>query len=136
MARELGLDLVVVGGKPEVPVCKIMDYGRLKYELKKKTQKAKKKQTVVKVKELKMRPKIDVHDFNVKLKKLNEFIDAGNKVKLVIRFRGREVMYADDGREILYKLYSEVKDKAIIESRPQMNKYLMIMVLAPGSEKK
>ncbi len=130
------MDLVVVGGKPDLPVCKIMDYGQLKYEMKKRKQKAKKKQTVVKLKELKMRPKIDIHDYNVKLKRLHEFLDAGYKVKLVIRFRGREVMYAADGKEILFKLFEEVKDKAIIEARPQLNKYLMIMVVAPSVQEK
>ena len=132
LAFDVGLDLVEVGGSSKPPVCKIMDYGQLKYDHKKKMQEAKKKQTVIKVKELKMRPKIENHDFEVKAKKLIKFIDSGYKVRLVVRFRGREIIYADSAKEILNKLYEKVSEVATIEQHPAMNGYMMVMIVAPG----
>jgi translation initiation factor IF-3 len=132
LANEVGLDLVEVGANSKPPVCKIMDYGQLKYDHKKKMQEAKKKQSVIKVKELKMRPKIETHDFEVKAKKLISFIESGYKVRLVIRFRGREVIYAESAKEILNKLFERVSDKAHIEQMPSMTGYMMVMVVAPG----
>jgi len=132
LAYDVGLDLVEVGANSKPPVCKIMDYGQLKYDHKKKMQEAKKKQTVIKVKELKMRPKIENHDFEVKAKKLVTFIEAGYKVRLVVRFRGREIIYADSAKEILNKLYEKVSELATIEQHPAMNGYMMVMVVAPA----
>ena len=132
MAFEAGLDLVEVGGSSKPPVCKIMDYGQLKYDHKKKMQEAKKKQSVVKVKELKMRPKIESHDFEVKAKKLVNFINLGYKVRLVVRFRGREIIYAESAKEILNNLFEKVSDIAHIEQHPSMAGYMMVMIVAPG----
>jgi len=135
LAYEAGLDLVEVGANSKPPVCKIMDYGQLKYAHKKKMQEAKKKQSVIKVKELKMRPKIESHDFEVKAKKLIDFIKSGYKVRLVIRFRGREIIYADSAKEILNNLFERVSDIAHIEQQPSMSGYMMVMVVAPGTNK-
>ena len=109
-----------------------MDYGQLKYDHKKKMQEAKKKQSVVKVKELKMRPKIETHDFEVKAKKLVNFINLGYKVRLVVRFRGREIIYADSAKEILNNLFEKVSDIAHVEQAPSMAGYMMVMIVAPG----
>ena len=133
LAGDVGLDLVEVGATSKPPVCKIMDYGQLKYDHKKKMQEAKKKQTVIKVKELKMRPKIENHDFEVKAKKLIKFIELGYKVRLVVRFRGREIIYSESAKEILNKLYKKVSDIAIVEQYPAMNGYMMVMIVAPGA---
>jgi translation initiation factor IF-3 len=132
LAFEAGLDLVEVGGTSVPPVCKIMDFGQLKYDHKKKMQEAKKKQTVVKVKELKMRPKIESHDFDVKVKKLIDFINSGYKIRLVVRFRGREIIYADSAKELLNNLYEKVSDISHIEQHPSMAGYMMVMIVAPG----
>ncbi len=121
-----------VGANSRPPVCKIMDYGQLKYDHKKKMQEAKKKQSVVKVKELKMRPKIETHDFEVKAKKLINFINSGYKVRLVVRFRGREIIYAESAKEILNNLFEKVSDIAHIEQQPSMAGYMMVMIVAPG----
>jgi len=110
-----------------------MDYGQLKYDHKKKMQEAKKKQSIVKVKELKMRPKIETHDFDVKAKKLIDFIGSGYKVRLVVRFRGREIIYADSAKEILNDLFKKVEDIAHIEQNPAMAGYMMVMIVAPGA---
>lgn len=126
------MDLVEVGATAKPPVCKIMDYGQLKYQDKKRAQEAKKKQAVVKVKELKMRPKIDSHDFEVKAKHLTKFIEAGYKVRVVVRFRGREVVYAESSKEILFRLFERIQEIAHIESQPARTGYTMVMIVAPG----
>ncbi len=131
-AAEVGLDLVEVGPNASPPVCKIMDYGQLKYQEKKKTQEAKKKQVVIKVKEIKIRPKIEAHDFEVKTKQLVQFIEDGCKVRIVVKFKGREVVYADSSEEILRSMYDAVKEKAHIELEPSLNNYTMTIIIAPG----
>lgn len=131
-AAEVGLDLVEVGPNASPPVCKIMDYGQLKYQEKKKTQEAKKKQVVIKVKEIKIRPKIEAHDFEVKTKQLVQFIEDGCKVRIVVKFKGREVVYADSSEEILRSMYDSVKEKAHIELEPSLNNYTMTIIIAPG----
>ncbi len=131
-AAEVGLDLVEVGPNAIPPVCKIMDYGQLKYQEKKRSQEAKKKQAIVKVKEIKLRPKIEPHDFEVKVKQILQFLEEGCKVRVVIRFKGREVVYADSSKEMLMSLFDSAKEFGHIEIQPVLSGYTMTMVIAPG----
>ncbi|WP_228073785.1 translation initiation factor IF-3 [Kordiimonas pumila] len=126
-----GLDLVEISPNAELPVCKVLDFGKYKYEAQKKASLARKKQKVQEVKEIKMRPGIDVHDYNVKLKKINEFIDNGDKVKVTIRFRGREMAHQELGMEVLQRVTREMEESAKIEARPKLEGRQMIMVISP-----
>lgn len=135
-AEELGLDLVEISPNARPPVCKIMDYGKYKYETNKKKQEAKKKQVVVHIKELKMRPRTDVHDLEVKLKHLRRFLEHGDRVKVSVRFRGREMAYTSMGMEKLHKLAREVSDLSTIEQAPRMDGRMMTMLLAPTKKPK
>ncbi len=130
-ARDSGLDLVEIAGNADPPVCKIMDYGKYKYEMSKKAHLAKKKQAVIVVKEIKIRPKIDEHDYKFKIKHAMQFLAAGNKVKISIVFRGREMAYMEKGREILNRVAAEVEDAATVEYLPKVDKRTMFMILAP-----
>ena len=132
-AAERGLDLVEVAPNAAPPVCRIMDLGKYKYQQKKKAQAAKKKQHVIQVKEVRMRPKIDEHDYNVKLKHLKKFLEDGNKAKVNVRFRGRELAFASAGREVLSRIMQDLSDIAVVEKLPDMEGRNMIMVLAPKS---
>src|SRR5690606_18543413 len=132
LAAEAGLDLVEISPKASPPVCKIMDYGKFKFELAKKNQQAKKKQKKIQLKEVKFRPNTDEGDFQVKLKNLRKFIDQGNKVKVTIMFRGRELAHRELGSEMLDRLVEELKDEVVVEQRPaKMEGRFMIMLLAP-----
>jgi len=130
-ARSRGFDLVEVAANADPPVCKIMDYGKYKYEMSKKAHLAKKKQVVIVVKEIKIRPKIDEHDYKFKVKHAIQFLSAGNKVKISIVFRGREMAYMEKGREILNRVAAEVEDVANVEYLPKVDKRTMFMILAP-----
>ncbi len=130
-AEAKSLDLVEVNPKASPPVCKILDYGRYKYEEKKRASEAKKKQTVVELKEIKLRPKTDDHDLNVKLRAARKFIESGNKVKCTCRFRGREITHPERARMQLDWLISNVEDIAIVEQRPQMEGRTMSLIIAP-----
>lgn len=130
-AREKGLDLVEVASNADPPVCKIMDYGKYKYEMSKKAHEAKKKQAVVIVKEMKMRPKIDEHDYQFKMKHVRKFLSEGSKVKLSIMFRGREMMYMDRGRKILDRVAEDVSEEAKVEFLPKVEGRNMFMILSP-----
>jgi translation initiation factor IF-3 len=132
IALELGLDLVEINPKAEPPVCRIMDFGKFKYEQKKQVNAAKKKQKVIEVKEVKMRPKTDTHDFEFKIKHVRRFIEEGNKAKLTIRFRGREMAHPEIAAQQLDKVVEAVKDIAIIEQPYKMEGRTMTMILAPG----
>ncbi len=132
-AVERGLDLVEVAPNANPPVCRIMDLGKYKYQQKKKAQAAKKKQHVIQVKEVRMRPKIDEHDYNVKLKHLKKFLEEGNKAKVNVRFRGRELAFVSAGREVLSRIMHDLSDVAVVEKLPDMEGRNMIMVLAPKS---
>lgn len=132
MAKDRGLDLVEVAPTARPPVCKLLDYGKLKYQKKKKTQEAKKKQSVVNVKEMQLRPRTEEHDFQTKLRHITEFLKDGDKVKVTVMFRGREVAYAQQGHEMLMRIIDSVKEFANAESTPKMEGRRMIMVLAPG----
>lgn len=132
-AKERGLDLVEVAPNASPPVCRIMDLGKFKYQQKKKAQVAKKKQHVIQVKEVRMRPKIDEHDYQVKLKHLKRFLEEGNKAKINVRFRGRELAFINAGREVLNRVVKDLSDIAVVESLPDMEGRNMVMVLAPKS---
>lgn len=130
-AQEVGLDLVEVNPKASPPVCKILDFGKYKYEEKKKQREAKKKQTVVEVKEIKVRPKTDDHDLEVKARAIRKFLESGNKVKVTCRFRGREIMHPQRAHMQLDYLVSKVEDLANVEQRPAMEARTLALILAP-----
>lgn len=129
MAREAGLDLVEVSPNTRPPVCKIMDYGRYMYEERKKEKK--RKHSIVKLKELKVGLKIDEHDYNVKLRKAREFLSNSNKVRVRLRFKGREVIYADRGKEVLMRFAKDLEDVSNIEQSPTREGRFMIFLLSP-----
>ena len=131
MAFDQGLDLVQVSPNASPPVCKIIDYGKYKYQLQKKQAEAKKKQKTFEVKEVKLRPGIEDHDYEVKLKSIQRFLSEGDKVKITLRFKGREMAYQPRGMEVLKKLESEIESVAKIEQAPTLEGKQMIMVVAP-----
>lgn len=131
IAAERGLDLVEVSPNAEPPVCKIMDYGKYKYEQNKKAQEARKRQSTIQVKEIKMRPRTDDHDLDFKIKHVIRFLEEGNKVKITIRFRGREMAYTDQGIALLERVVDMVKDFGGVEQRPQHEGRQLSLVLAP-----
>lgn len=134
-AEAAGLDLVEVSPNASPPVCKVMDYGKFKYETQKKKAEAKKKQKVVTVKEIKLRPNIDIHDLDVKRKAITKFLNGGDKVKITMRFRGREMAHVDIGRDLLEKLKAEYAEVTKVENHPKMEGRQMIMILAPENAK-
>ena len=136
-ARTLDLDLVEVASNADPPVCRIMDYGKFKYMQSKREQEARKKQTVIQVKEIKVRPKTDAHDLNVKIRHIRKFLEDGDKVKVTVRFRGREMSYASQsGFEILKHIVSEVADLSKVESPPKMEGRTMMTIVAPNVQKR
>ena len=135
-AQKNGLDLIEVAPNANIPVCKIGDYGRLLYEKKKKDAKSKKNQTTINVKEVKLTPKTDEHDFQVKLKHSRRFLESGDKVKVTIRFRGREMAHRELGENQCYRLKNELGDLCVIESKPNMEGRQLTMILAPNKPKK
>jgi translation initiation factor IF-3 len=131
LARELGLDLVEVAPEARPPVCRLMDYGKYKYEQSVKQREARKKQTRTVIKEVKFRPKIDKHDYEVKMRRAIEFLDENDKVKVTMMFRGREVTHPEIGREILQRLARDVDGHGEVEIPPKMEGRNMTMQLAP-----
>jgi len=131
LARELGLDLVEVAPDARPPVCRLMDYGKYKYEQSVKQREARKKQSRTVIKEVKFRPKIDTHDYMVKMRRALQFLQDNDKVKVTMMFRGREVTHPEIGREILQRLANDVVDYGEIEIRPKMEGRNMTMQLAP-----
>ncbi|WP_126379843.1 translation initiation factor IF-3 [Desulfovibrio ferrophilus] len=131
MAMDLGLDLVEVAPNSRPPVCKIMDYGRYKYQLQKKQQEARRKQSTVQIKEIKVRPKTDDHDFNTKLKHVLRFLEGGDRVKVTVFFRGREIVHKDRGMMILQRMVEAVGDLAKVEQQPRSEGRTMSLLLAP-----
>jgi translation initiation factor IF-3 len=131
MAREQGYDLVEVAPKASPPVCRIMDYGKYKYEQSKRAKEAKKHQHTTHVKEMKFRPKTEDHDYQFKLKHVRKFLSEGNKAKMTVRFRGREMAHIDRGRKILEKLVEDTQDIAAVELPPKMEGRNMVLVLGP-----
>jgi len=130
LAFEAGLDLVEVSPNADPPVCKVLDYGKFKYEAQKKASEARKKQKVIEVKEIKMRPGIDQHDYDVKMRAVNRFLEEGDKVKLTIRFRGREMAHQDLGMKVLDRVRADVEEVAKVEQFPKTEGRLMTMVIA------
>ena len=131
LAFEKGLDLVEVSPNASPPVCKIIDYGKYKYQVQKKQAEAKKKQKTFEVKEVKLRPGIEDHDYGVKLKSIQRFLSEGDKVKITLRFKGREMAYHQRGMDVLKKLESQIEPLAKIEQVPTLEGKHMIMVIAP-----
>ena len=130
-AGNAGLDLVEVSPNAEPPVCKIIDYGKLKYQEQKKKNEARKKQKTIDVKEIKLRPNIDTHDYDVKMRNARRFIDDGDKVKVTLRFRGREMAHQDLGAQVLQRVRDELDEIAKVEQMPKMEGRQMVMVMSP-----
>jgi len=130
-AETAGLDLVEISPNADPPVCKILDYGKLKYQESKKRAEAKKKQKVIEVKEIKLRPGIEAHDYDVKLRRATIFLGEGNKVKVTLRFRGREMAHQDLGMKVLMRVRDDVEALSKVEQFPRMEGRLMTMVLTP-----
>jgi translation initiation factor IF-3 len=131
-AQELGMDLVEISPTARPPVCKIMDYGRFKYTEKKKQNEAKKKQVVVQLKEVKLRPRTEEHDYDVKVRKIREFLQEANKARVTVMFRGRELSHRELGQKVLQEVIEDTKEYAVIESAPRMEGRQMFMILAPN----
>jgi translation initiation factor IF-3 len=131
---EFGLDLVEVNPMAKPPVCKIMDYGKFKYEEKKKASEAKKKQVVVHLKEVKMRPKTEEHDYEFKVRNVKRFLEEGNKARVTIMFRGREITHKELGQGLLDEVVQDTKDVAVVEQTPRMEGRQMFMILAPNAK--
>jgi translation initiation factor IF-3 len=131
-ADDLGLDLVEVSPTAQPPVCKILDYGKFKSEAQKKANAARKKQRVIEVKEIKMRPSIDDNDYNIKMRKIFSFLEEGDKVKVTMRFRGRELAHQDIAMRVLTRVRDQVGELAKIEQFPRMEGRQMVMVMAPS----
>ena len=131
MAEEAGLDLVEVSPNAKPPVCKLLDYGKFKYQAQKKANEARKKQKTVEVKEIKMRPNIDTHDYDVKMKAMNRFFDEGDKVKVTLKFRGREMAHQKLGMKLLLQVKEDTQAIAKVEAEPKLEGRQMMMVLAP-----
>ena len=130
-AADFGLDLVEVQPNAEPPVCKILDYGKYKYEAQKRANEARKKQKIIEVKEIKFRPNIDEHDYQVKMRNVYKFLGTGDKVKVTLRFRGREMAHQELGANVLKRVREETEEIAKVEAMPKMEGRQMIMVLAP-----
>jgi len=131
MAAQAGLDLVEIAPNADPPVCKILDYGKFKYEEQKKKNEARKKQKVIEVKEIKLRPSIDDHDYDVKMRSMNKFIEEGDKVKVTMRFRGRELAHQELGMNVLMRVRDDLEEIAKVEQMPRMEGRQMTMVVAP-----
>ena len=130
-AQEAGLDLVEVSPTAEPPVCKILDYGKFKYESQKKKNEARKKQKIIEVKEIKMRPGIDDHDYDVKMRAMHRFLEEGDKVKVTMRFRGREMVHQELGLKVLERVRGQLDEVAKVEQMPRLEGRQMTMVIAP-----
>ena len=131
MAEEAGLDLVEISPHASPPVAKILDYGKYKYEAQKKANEARKKQKTIDVKEIKMRPNIDDHDYQVKMRSIQRFIDEGDKVKVTMRFRGREMVHQELGIQVLDRVRGDLETRAKVEQYPRLEGRQMVMVMAP-----
>jgi translation initiation factor IF-3 len=132
LAEEAGLDLVEISPNAEPPVCKIMDFGKFKYETQKKEAEARKKQKIIEIKEVKFRPNTDTHDYEVKMRNVVRFLEEGDKVKVTLRFRGREMAHQDLGRVLLDRVAEDVKELGKIESMPRVEGRQMVMMIGPA----
>ncbi|WP_440461118.1 translation initiation factor IF-3 [Salipiger bermudensis] len=131
LAEQAGLDLVEISPNANPPVCKIMDYGKFKYEQQKRESEARKKQTVIQVKEVKFRPNTDTHDYDVKMRNVVKFLEKGDKVKVTLRFRGREMAHQNLGRELLERVAEDIKELGKVENMPKMEGRQMTMMVGP-----
>jgi translation initiation factor IF-3 len=131
LAEEAKLDLVEIAPNAEPPVCRIMDYGKFRFEEGKKLQQAKKKQKQIQVKEIKFRPGTDIGDYKIKLRKLTEFLEEGDRVKVTLRFRGREMAHQELGLELLQRVKHDLDDYGVVEQDPKSEGRMMVMVMAP-----
>ncbi|MGY6567497.1 MAG: translation initiation factor IF-3 [Salinarimonas sp.] len=131
LAEDVGLDLVEIAPNSEPPVCKLLDYGKFRFDQQKKAAEARKKQKTVEVKEVKLRPGIDKHDYETKMKNVRRFFEEGDKVKITLRFRGREMAHQNLGLNLLLKVKEEIQEVAKVELEPQLEGRQMIMILAP-----
>jgi translation initiation factor IF-3 len=131
MAEDVGLDLVEIAPNSQPPVCKFLDYGKFRFDQQKKAAEARKKQKTVEVKEVKLRPAIDTHDYETKMKNVRRFFEEGDKVKITLRFRGREMAHQNLGLKLLLKVKEETKEIAKVELEPQLEGRQMIMILSP-----
>nr|WP_270730890.1 translation initiation factor IF-3 [Shimia sp. Alg240-R146] len=131
MAAEAGLDLVEISPNANPPVCKIMDFGKFKYEQQKRESEARKKQKTIEVKEVKFRPNTDTHDYEVKMRNVYKFLENGDKVKVTLRFRGREMAHQNLGRELLERVAVDIKELGKVENMPKMEGRQMIMMIGP-----
>ena len=136
MAEDVGLDLVEISPNASPPVCKIMDFGKYKYEQQKRESEARKKQKIIEVKEIKFRPGTDIHDYDVKMRSVYKFLENGDKVKITMRFRGREMAHQELGMEMMKRVEADLTELAQVEQYPKMEGRQMTMVLAPRSKKK
>lgn len=134
LADQAGMDLVEVAPQASPPVCKIMDWGKFRFEQSKKAQAARKKQKQVHLKEVKFRPGTDEHDYQVKMRNVHRFLEDGDKVKLTLRFRGREMAHRELGRDLLQRIESELEGEIVVEQRPRMEGRQMIMLIAPKKQ--
>ena len=134
-ARDVGLDLIEVAPQANPPVCKILDYGKYKFEQEKKLRETKKKQKQIKMKEIRMQPKIEEHDLKFKTKHIQEFLEEGNKVKVTIRFRGRELAHTELGRDVLDKILEMIDTPFSVDKKPAMEGRFMSMIISPKSKK-
>jgi len=135
-AEEAGLDLVEIVPTAKPPVCKVIDYGKYKFETEKKAKEAKKNQQIVKVKEIRLQPKIDKHDYDFKLDHIKDFLQKGNKVKISIRFRGRQMAHKDIGEDVLKQFIADLKEFGAAESTPMMEGKMMSIIMSPTGKKK
>lgn len=133
IAQERGFDLVEIAPAANPPVCRLLDYSKYKFEKTKKEKEARKKQrqSIVETKELKLRPKIDDHDYNVKIKQMRKFLEDGDKVKIIVRFKGRETMFGEHGLDLLNRITADLADLCVVEKKPEMQGRQQVMVIAP-----
>ncbi|WP_328590473.1 translation initiation factor IF-3 [Mesobaculum littorinae] len=131
LAQQVGLDLVEISPNASPPVCKIMDFGKFKYETQKRESEARKKQKIIEVKEVKFRPNTDTHDYDVKMRNVVKFLEKGDKVKVTLRFRGREMAHQNLGRELLERVADDVKEIGKVENMPKMEGRQMVMMIGP-----
>lgn len=134
-AEAAGLDLVEISPNAEPPVCKVLDYGKFRYHEQKKQQEAKKKQKIIQIKEIKLRPNIDPHDLGIKLKQVEKFLNEGDKVKFTLRFRGREMAHQEIGMRQIERIKSDLEHLALVEQMPKMEGRQMVMILSPHKKK-
>ncbi|MBT52480.1 MAG: translation initiation factor IF-3 [Mameliella sp.] len=134
MAEQAGLDLVEISPNAAPPVCKIMDFGKFKYETQKREAEARKKQKIIEVKEVKFRPNTDIHDYGVKMRNVFKFLENGDKVKITLRFRGREMAHQNLGRELLERVAEDVKEIGKVENMPRMEGRQMVMMIGPSAK--